>query len=59
MRAVISYCNSLFLFILILIYCRFEDQRLSMIYGSLSSRGFVVFFPAIIVYIQVFVDSLN
>jgi hypothetical protein len=32
---------------------------MEMIYESLRSRGSVVFFPAIIVYIQVFVDSLN
>jgi hypothetical protein len=30
-----------------------------MIYGSLRSRGSVVFFPLVIVYIQVFFDSLN
>ena len=43
MRVVISDCKPLSIFLLIWIYCRFEDQRLSMIYGSLSNRGSVVF----------------
>jgi hypothetical protein len=30
-----------------------------MIYGSLSNKGSVVFFPSVIVCIQVFVSSLN
>ena len=59
MGDVISDCKPLSMFLLIWIYCIFEDQRLSMIYGSLRSRGSVVFFPSVIVYIQVFVDSLN
>jgi hypothetical protein len=54
MRAMISDCNSFVLYIFL-----FEDQRLPMIYGSLSSKGSVLFFLISHCFIQVFVDLLN